>query len=110
MTPQHPGDSRALDESRIAEQMVKDLRESKWGGCGCMVIVAILLFTTTTFLGIPFIPFAGPLAGAAVLVITLIYILLPAEVQIWYWRAFKKDQYEKARQAAISKLSATKKT
>jgi len=99
-------DANALEkreyESRLKEQMIKDLRETKWGGCGCVLIFAAMLFTTTAW---AFIPFPGWMLGILVLAFALLDMLLPAEVQIWYWRMFNKNKYEEARRAVKIKLS-----
>jgi hypothetical protein len=95
-------------ESRIEEQMIKDLRETKGQGCGCLLILAALLFTTTSY---AFIPFPGWMLGILVLAVvafTLLDMLLPARVRIWYWRMFNKIKYEEARRAAKIKLSHQK--
>lgn len=101
----HKLPQRITREPHLEEQMAKDFREGKGCMFSFMIVISILLFTTTTFLDIPFIPFAGPAAGVFVLVITLGYMLVPAEVHIWYWRRFDKAHYEKARRAAERHLS-----
>src|SRR5438477_12216601 len=95
-------------ESRIEEQMIKDLRETKGQGCGCLLILAALAFTTTSY---AFIPFPGWVLGIfflAAIAFTLLDMLLPARVRIWYWRIFNKNKYEEARRAAKIKLSPSR--
>jgi hypothetical protein len=105
-------DANALEkreyESRLEEQMIKDLRETKGQGCGCLLILAVLAFTTTSY---AFIPFPGWVLGIfflAALAFILLDMLVPAEMRIVYWRMFNKEKYEEARRAAKIKLSHQK--